>query len=80
MMKKKLFIFRLLALCLSLSLYTFAPAQNPGQPPAQVKRVAVRAARMLDVRSGNVVTNARGERSHSIGGQQLGDPRRDGSV
>lgn len=54
-MKKKLLIFQLLA-WLSLSLCAFvASAQTPAAPP---KRIAVRAARMLDVRSGNVVTNA----------------------
>lgn len=58
-MKKKLLIVQLLALCLSLSLFTSALAQTPGQTPAAPpKRVAVRAARMLDVRSGNVVANA----------------------
>jgi imidazolonepropionase-like amidohydrolase len=55
-MKKKLAVLQLLALCLSLWLCTVAPAQSP--PVAPAKRVAVRAARMLDVRSGNVVTNA----------------------
>jgi imidazolonepropionase-like amidohydrolase len=55
MMKKKLFIVQLFALLLSWSLCTVALAQAPAVPP---KRVAVRAARMLDVRSGNVVTNA----------------------
>lgn len=55
MMKKKLFVFQLLALLASLSLGTAVWAQAPA---AQPKRVAVRAARMLDVRSGNVVTNA----------------------
>jgi imidazolonepropionase-like amidohydrolase len=55
-MKKKLLIFQLLALCLSLSLGALPMlAQAPATPP---RRVAVRAARMLDVRSGNVVTNA----------------------
>jgi hypothetical protein len=44
-MKKKLVIFRLLALCLSLSLFAVALAQRPGQPQAaQAKRVALRAA------------------------------------
>lgn len=57
-MKKKLATFRLLALWLSLSLFASALAQTPGQPPTPAKRVAVRAARMLDVRSGNVVANA----------------------
>lgn len=57
-MKKKLFISGLLfrALLLSLSLFTLAPAQAP--TATTPKRVAVRAARMLDVRSGNIVTNA----------------------
>jgi imidazolonepropionase-like amidohydrolase len=55
-MKKKLWIVQLLALLLSLSFCTLPSlAQAPAAPP---KRVAVRAARMLDVRSGNVVTNA----------------------
>jgi len=36
-----------------------APAQAPPSPPPPApKRIAVRAARMLDVRSGNVVANA----------------------
>jgi hypothetical protein len=54
-MKKKLAMFQLLALWLSLSLCTIAQAQGPS---AQPKRIAVRAARMLNVRSGNVVNNA----------------------
>ncbi|HEY0099941.1 MAG TPA: amidohydrolase family protein [Pyrinomonadaceae bacterium] len=56
-MKKRLSIVQSLALCLSLSLFTVALAQAPA-PAAQPKRIAVRAARMLDVRSGSVVTNA----------------------
>jgi imidazolonepropionase-like amidohydrolase len=54
-MKNKLSMVQLLALWLSLSLFTVALAQAPA---AQPKRVAVRAARMLDVRSGNIVANA----------------------
>jgi imidazolonepropionase-like amidohydrolase len=56
-MKKKLLRVQWIVLCLSLSLFTVAQAQSPA-PAAPVKRVAVRAARMLDVRSGNVVANA----------------------
>jgi imidazolonepropionase-like amidohydrolase len=55
-MKKKPSVLQLLALCLSLSLCTVATAQSPAVAPTQ--RVAVRAARMLDVRSGNVVRDA----------------------
>jgi len=56
-MEKKLSILSpFCALLMSLSLFAFAMAQTPA-PPAP-KRLAVRAARMLDVRSGNVVTNA----------------------
>lgn len=54
-MEKKPLTVQLLALCLSLSAFTVALAQAPAVQP---KRMAVRAARMLDVRSGNVVTNA----------------------
>lgn len=54
-MKKKLLIVQLLALLFGLSLFSVALAQAPATQP---KRIAVRAARMLDVRSGNVVTNA----------------------
>ncbi len=49
-------LFSLCASLVCLSLFVVALAQTPVEAPP--KRVAVRAARMLDVRSGNVVTNA----------------------
>jgi imidazolonepropionase-like amidohydrolase len=57
-MKMKRHISQTLALLLVVwSLWTVAAAQTA--PPASApQRIAVRAARMLDVRSGNVVTNA----------------------
>ncbi|HJR06750.1 MAG TPA: amidohydrolase family protein [Pyrinomonadaceae bacterium] len=56
-MKIKRLITQSLALLVALSLCAVASAQTP-PPTTTPKRIAVRAARMLDVRSGNVVTNA----------------------
>ncbi|MDQ3687658.1 MAG: amidohydrolase family protein [Acidobacteriota bacterium] len=48
-------LLRLCASLVCLLVCVVALAQTPAAPP---KRIAVRAARMLDVRSGNVITNA----------------------
>src|SRR6201999_3556324 len=65
------FINRFLALCLVLAAPTCKFAQPVASQPAQQTRIALRAARLLDVRSGQMIKNPiiliEGERIKAVG-------------